>query len=199
MGKTQRQIPASLTTFLAPLQGVQTLLDEFGGRGVIIGGIAASLLGQPRLTADVDAVILLELDELPNLIQRASALGIEPRIADAQGFARSNRVLLLRHIESGIDIDFSLGLLPFENEMVQRSHPLLIGSLKLRLPTPEDLIILKAVAHRPKDLLDIEAILANQPTLDQGYIRNWVQQFAEALEMPELWQDLQVRMKSSKK
>lgn len=27
------------------------------------------------------------------------------------------------------------------------------------LPTPEDLIILKAVAHRPKDLLDIRTLI----------------------------------------
>jgi hypothetical protein len=38
---------------------------------------------------------------------------------------------------------------------VERSKLYQIGPLALRLPTPEDLIILKAVAHRPKDLLDI--------------------------------------------
>ena len=82
-----------------------------------------------------------------------------------------------------------------ENEIVKRSQSLSLGGVQLRLPTPEDLIILKAVAHRPKDLLDIESVLATQPGLDKEYIRTWVQQFAEALEMPELWDDLLIRLK----
>jgi hypothetical protein len=198
MGKTQRKsalTPESLTPFLAPLRAVQELLDAFGGRGVIIGGIAASLLGKPRFTADVDAVILLELDEIPRLLQKAAACGIHARIAGAEAFARKNRILLLRHTASGIDIDISLGMLPFENEMVARSRSQTVGGLQLRLPTPEDLIILKAVAHRPQDLLDIDSVLASQPALDIEYMRVWVQQFAEALEMPELWEDLSTRLK----
>jgi len=58
---------------------------------------------------------------------------------------------------------------------------------RLRLPTPEDLIIMKAVAHRPKDLADIQAIAANYPDLDKERIRFWVVQFGEALDLPELW------------
>ena len=54
MSSTQRVEP-----FSAPVAAVQRLLARFGDRGMIIGGIAASLLGRPRLTADVDAVILL--------------------------------------------------------------------------------------------------------------------------------------------
>lgn len=197
MGQIKRKLaskPESLTPFLAPLRAVQELLDAFGGRGVIIGGIAASLLGKPRFTADIDAVFLLELDEIPRLLQLAAASGIQARIAGAQAFARKNRVLLLRHIASGIDIDISLGILPFEKEMVARSQSLYLGGLQLRLPSPEDLIILKAVAHRPQDMLDIDSVLASQPALDKKYIRSWVQQFAEALEMPELWEDLSVRL-----
>lgn len=62
----------------------------------------------------------------------------------------------MRHEESGVDVDISLGL-PFEVEAVERSSEHQVGTLTTRLPTPElILIILKAVAHRPKDMLDIE-------------------------------------------
>jgi predicted nucleotidyltransferase len=96
-------------------------------------------------------------------------------------------VLLLRHASSGTDIDLSLGILPFEIEMIERSVVVTIGEFKLRLPTPEDLIIMKAVAHRPKDLLDIKAVAASHPGLDQERIRFWVEQFSEALDLPDLW------------
>lgn len=191
MGKAKRRsskpAPETLTPFLAPLQALQNLLQAFNDQGAIIGGIAASLLGVPRFTVDLDAVLLVDVSEIPRLIREASLLGINPRISDAAGFARKNRVLLLRHTASSTDIDIVLGMLPFENEMVKRSKMMKIGPLNLRLPTPEDLIILKAVAQRPKDLEDIQAIAANHPELDRGRIQYWLEQFGEALETRDLW------------
>jgi predicted nucleotidyltransferase len=191
MGKAKRKShqPAleSVTPLLAPIQALQNLLSQFNDQGVIIGGVAASLLGTPRYTVDLDAVFLLSLEDIPNLLAEAARQGIEPRVSDPAAFARKSRVLLLRHTASGTDIDLSLGILPFEIEMVERSSMVDIGSIQLRLPTPEDLIIMKAVAHRPKDLDDIQAIANSHPNLNKERIRFWVDQFGEALDMPGLW------------
>jgi len=191
MGKTKRKsgqtLPESVTPFLPPLQALQNLLSIFHERGVIIGGVAASLLGTPRYTVDLDAVFLLSVEDIPEMLVEAAKQGIEPRIADAAAFARKNRVLLLRHTASGIDIDLSLGVLPFEVEMVERSTMVKVGSVVLRLPTPEDLIIMKAIARRPKDLADIQSIASSHPNLDKERIRLWVEQFGEALDLPDLW------------
>jgi hypothetical protein len=182
--------PNDLSPLLEPLAALQRLIDHFEARGIVIGGIAASLLGRPRLTADLDAMLLLSLDDLPDLIQAAQEEGLSPRIADAEAFARRNRVLLLRHQSSGTPVDISLGMLPFEVEAVERSAPYSIGPISVRLPSPEDLIIFKAVAHRPKDLLDIQAIVESHPDLDRERIQGWVAEFADAMEMPELWEDI---------
>ena len=105
-----------------------------------------------------------------------------------------------RHTATNVEVDIALGVLPFELETVERSRLHQIGELELRLPTPEDLIIQKAVAHRPKDFVDIAAIIASQPHLDWTRIRYWVQQFAEVLEMPELWRDVaRLQPRTSKK
>lgn len=181
----------TLKPLLAPLLALQRLLDHFEGKGVIIGGIAASLLGTPRLTADVDALILLSIDDLQDLLDAAKTEGLVARVSDVQAFVRQRRVLLLHHPESNVGIDISLGVLPFEQETVQRSIVHEIDeTLTIRLPTPEDLIIMKAVAHRPKDLLDIQGIIQCHPNLDKARIENWVRQFADLLEMPELWKDI---------
>ena len=50
--------PQSITPMLAPLVSLQRLLARFDDQGIVIGGVAASLLGKPRLTADVDAMFL---------------------------------------------------------------------------------------------------------------------------------------------
>ena len=181
---------ASLASLKPALSALQRLLTRFGNRGIVIGGVAASLLGKPRLTADVDAVILLSVADLSQLMQAAIQVGFVPRLADAEDFARQHRVLLLRHQASGINVDISLGILPFEVEAVERSIVHKVGSLSIRLPTPEDLIIFKAVAHRPQDMLDIKSLVETHPELDRQRIRYWVQEFAHALEMPELWDDI---------
>jgi len=126
MGKAKKPVNQSELTSLAlllePLAALQRLLTHFDSQGVIIDGIAASLLGQPRFTADLDAVILLSTNDLPNLIEVAVQEGMVGRIADAEAFARKNRVLLLQHQSSGIKIDISLGILPFEAEMIKRGQ-----------------------------------------------------------------------------
>jgi hypothetical protein len=58
--------------------------------------------------------------------------------------------------------------------------------VRVRVPTPEDLIIMKAVAQRPKDLNDIEAILRAHPDLDLDRVMRWTREFAAALETPEI-------------
>jgi len=194
MGKAKRknrqQTFENVTPLLVPIQALQNLISKFNDQGVIIGGVAASLLGTPRYTVDLDAVFLLSFEELPRLLEEAAAQGIEPRIADPVTFARKYRVVLLRHTVSGVDIDLSLGILPFEVEMVERSRTIEIGAIKLRLPTPEDLIIMKVIAHRPKDLVDIQAITNSHPNLDKERIHFWVEQFGEALDLPELWKEI---------
>ncbi len=178
-------------SFYDPLEALGNLLSRFENRGVVIGGIAVSLIGQARFTEDLDAMVLLSVEDIAHFLEIAKKENIEPRISQADDFARRNRVLLLRHIPSQTDIDISMGVLPFEQEVIARSVIYEIDdALKIRLPTPEDLIIMKAIAHRPKDLLDIQGIIQSHPNLDRQRIQNWVAQFAELLEMPELWEDI---------
>lgn len=74
--------------------------------------------------------------------------------------------------------------------MVARSKVVDVGPLQLRLPTPEDLIIMKAVAQPPKDLIDIQAVAASHSDLDKARIRSWVEQFGDALDLPDLWKTI---------
>jgi hypothetical protein len=132
----------------------------------------------------VDALIAGDEIDLPKLLQRAAEFDLAPRIADALDFARQSRVLLLRHQASGIVIDVVLGFLEFEKEAIARGSVITIRGVSLPVVAPEDLIIMKAVAGRPRDIVDIEAILEAQPALDLARVRAWVKEFADALDMP---------------
>lgn len=181
-----------------PLEAVQRLLSRFDDRGVVIGGTAVSILGRPRLTEDVDAMFLLSIQDIPRLLDAAKKEGIAPRINNVEEFAGKNRVVLLRHIPSDTSIDISLGIMPFEEEMVERSTLYeLDDSLKVRLPSPEDLVIMKSIPRRPKDLEDIRSIAQKYPDLDKKRIKKWVSAFGEILDQPDLWKQIEALLTSA--
>lgn len=181
----------SIEPFREAIEALQHLFTKLDNPGVIIGGVAVSFLGRPRLTDDVDAMLLLSIEDIPRFLEAASAEYINPRIQNAAEFARRNRVLLLQHSPTETNIDISLGVLPFEKETVERRIVQSTPTLSVHLPTPEDLIIMKAIAHRPKDLEDIRTIVDKQSELDSERIEYWVKSFGEVLEIPELWHQIE--------
>lgn len=110
---------SDLVRLRSPLEALMRWFTATGVRAAVIGGVAASLLGKPRLTKDIDAVVL-DVDA-ETLLESGAAFGFLPRIADAVDFAHNTRMLLLRYAEGNIDIDLSLGSLPFEYEVIDRS------------------------------------------------------------------------------
>ncbi|MEW5816644.1 MAG: nucleotidyl transferase AbiEii/AbiGii toxin family protein [Spirochaetota bacterium] len=192
--KTQLIVP-----LLAALRDLSAWLKAAHTPGAVIGGVAASLLGRPRLTRDVDAIVILHEGKWAEFLTAGEQFGFKPRVADALAFARKARVLLVRHEPSGIDVDMVFGGLPFEEETVARAAWTSIGGIHIPLPAPEDLIIMKAVAHRPRDLSDIEALLDAHPKLDLRRVRRWVREFSSALEMPEIMRDLETAITNRRK
>jgi hypothetical protein len=122
--------------------------DDAGVSAVVVGGVAVSLLGRPRFTRDIDALVDLDEARWPDLVEAAHRARIVPRIEGALPFARRSRVLLLRHTPSQIDIDVILGGLPFERATVAAAQPRSVGDLTVRLPRVEDLMIMKACPAR---------------------------------------------------
>ncbi len=174
----------------APINAVDSLIQSFDNKGIVIGGVAATFLGTPRMTADVDALIMMGHADIPRLITRANALGLVERLPDTEDFALRSNMILLRHEESGVDVDIAIGQLPFEEEAVQRAKVYQTEHVRLRLPSPEDLIILKLAAFRPKDRIDIESIIELHPDLDRDRIVEWGRKFSQLLERPEMMEYL---------
>lgn len=177
------RIPDAFVRVLADLTG---WLESAGIPSMIVGGIAASVLGRPRATRDIDVLAILTDDRWAEAIAAAREHGLVGRIDDPLAFARRTRVLLLRHADSGVDIDIILGRLPYEEEAVARARFHDLGGVRTKLPHVEDLLIMKAVAQRPQDLRDIEGLLDVHPEADVDRVREWLREFATAMTMPDL-------------
>ena len=164
--------------FQPVLHDLARWMRQSGARGVVIGGVAASMWGRPRTTRDVDVTVLLHEDEWPTLLAAGKECGFEPRIADALEFAAESRVLLMRHLVTAVDLDLVLASLPFEQLMVERAIAVRLNGDSVWLCSPEDLVVMKALAGRPRDIADIEGVLQKNRNLDKNYIRRCLSEFA---------------------
>ena len=175
-----------LVPLLYALGAVSEWLDAGSTPGAIVGGVAASILGRPRLTEDVDVLVLLEREDWSSFLTAGQAFGFVPRIDDALGFAEESRVLLVSHRPSGTPIDIVLGALALEEEIVRGAARIEIAGVAISLPTPESIVVMKAIAQRSRDVADIEGILETRDHLDIDWIRAWLTEFDRALGRTDL-------------
>lgn len=168
--------------FAAAVRALRDALDELGMPWVVIGGIAVIARGVPRSTLDVD-VTLWALDRSPeSLLDAFQRHAIVPRISDAAAFARERQVLLVRHEPSGVPIDVSLALLPFEEEAIRAGERCDFAGVSIPVARAEDLLIYKIVASRPRDLDDAEKLLLIVgSTIDVERVRRVVAEFSDVL------------------
>lgn len=172
------------------------LVDALTASGVdyaLIGGFAVIVHGYDRSTRDVDLVAWNVDDNIEDLVASLDERGFTFRSGGIDE-ARQIRVLRMAH-RTGIPIDISMGLLPFEHEVVERASDVgLGGDLVARIATVEDLVIMKLIASRPRDLDDITRLLELHPSQDRARIRRIVKEFAEALDDPEILKNLSERI-----
>jgi len=152
----------------------------------VIGGTAYQRWGEPRQTTDVDATLLVEfgreLEIVRNLLKAYSS-----RIENTESFALRNRIVLLQSSQ-GIGIDLSLGGLPYESRLIERSSLWKVPRHgEIRTCSAEDLVILKSFASRPQDWIDVEKVIIRQgPRLDRALIIEELKPLAELKEEHEI-------------
>jgi len=171
---------ASLITDLAKALDAQAIPY------MIIGGQAVLVHGRPRMTADIDVTVQLSIEALPTLINAVADLPVHPSVDDIPTFVATTHVLPMAATSGPLGIDFVLADTPYESHAIQRSvaHP--INDYPVRFACVEDLVILKIIAQRSRDLDDVREILLRHPDIDLTDIRHWLTQFAEVLEAPLL-------------
>jgi hypothetical protein len=70
-----------------------------------------------------------------------------------------------------------LSFTPYESEAIKRARTLKFNEQEVRFASPEDVIIHKIFAGRPRDLEDVGGIILKNSDIDREYIRRWLEQF----------------------
>jgi hypothetical protein len=151
----------------------------------IIGGIANAIWGEPRATIDVDVSVSVGEDNLATVI-RAIGDQLRPAVANPLAFVQQTRVLPLDSAD-GVRIDVIFALLPFEVDAIRRAQEVSIAGRTVRVVTAEDLVLMKIISDRPRDIADAEAIVRRRAReLDRLYLEPRIGELSAALENPDI-------------
>jgi len=151
---------------------------------MIIGGQAVLVHGEPRVTRDIDVTVGLTPDRFREIIPVAEAVGLTPLVDPPEPFALQNFVVPYGHHPTGLRVDVIFAFMPYEQEALRRARTIPVGGGQVRFASPEDVVIHKIFAGRPRDLEDVRGILAKNPAIDQGYLRRWLRELTGVSDRP---------------
>ena len=174
-------IGASMENLIRSVADLQQRLEEAGVPSVVIGGLAVSAWGEPRLTRDADLKVLARRDERGRILELVS--DFTPLHADPDEAFRRHGIAFFQD-PAGTRVDVMLAETTFDETAIGRARVMeLKPGLVVRVCSPEDLIVYKMVSLRTKDRMDVEGIIKRQGNrLDDRYVENWLHLFEQALD-----------------
>ncbi len=154
-------------------------------RYVVVGGLAVTVVGEPRLTADLDVIVFADMAALRKLVTYAVEHGFTANIEDEIDAARQGGSIRLER--GNYHFDVIVRSLFIEDLAHAHSRLRKLFGRPVRFPSPEDLAVLKVVAGRPRDLLDVEGIVRRHgDKLDRRYIETTLERVCELAEDHEI-------------
>lgn len=159
------------------LSRIGTCLTRHNLPYMIIGGQAVLLYGEPRLTRDIDITLGVSSDRVDELLAAIQELSLKPLPRDIESFVRQTMVLPTLDEDSGIRVDFIFSFTPYETGAIKRSQKITIMDQEVNFASPEDVIIHKIFAGRPRDIEDVRGIILKNPGINVQYMRGWLKEF----------------------
>lgn len=170
-----------MTTPVDPIAVALQVVHTFEALGLVCtvgGSIASSFAGEPRSTIDIDLVVALDLDRVPDV---AAALG-DDFYLDEHALARAVRQRSstnLIHHTTQLKVDlFIAGGTPLDAQQLARRLQVPVGGGVLPIHPPEDILLQKLRWFRAggevsdRQWRDAQAIVRVQGALlDTDYLR----------------------------
>jgi len=155
----------------SPLSEVGLVLERAGVRYAIIGAHAVNVWLEPRATADIDVTVETSVDR--HLHDVLASAGY--RVAAEVGAGAPSGPDFVRYVsnDGSVTVELQVAKTALQRQVVARARRAESGVL---VATPEDLIVLKLIAWRRKDELDLLG-LVGIGELDWGYVERWASEW----------------------
>jgi predicted nucleotidyltransferase len=145
----------------------------------LIGAAARNAWAPPRATTDLDLAVSADDPLLESIGSALRGLGYERVRTHRADPADPQPDLIVYRASSGElrQVDLLVAKTDFEREVLRRAVPVEIAGVAIPVATPEDLIVYKLIADRPRDRDDMLAILRTQARAgrapDWPYVERW--------------------------
>lgn len=172
---------------------LRSLQAVFSGMAVdwyVFGAQAVAVRGAPRATQDVDVTVQVDRAGLRALVTRLGQHGIThryPEIADE--LLKRGAVLPLCH-PSGMEVDLVIAGSGLESLALSRASLEDLDGVTVPVAHATDLVVMKILAGRGKDLDDVRALLASGDP-DLAEVRSLLSQLEHALGQSDLLPSLE--------
>ena len=151
----------------------------------VFGAQAVAVRGAPRATQDVDVTVRIDRSRLRELVDALAAGGLRHRYPDiADELLDRGAVLPLIH-SSGMEVDLVLAGSGLEALALARATRVAIDGVEVPVAHATDLVVMKVLAGRGKDLDDLRSLLASGD-VDQDEARDLLGQLERALAQSDL-------------
>ncbi|MCI0651827.1 MAG: hypothetical protein L0Z55_08080 [Planctomycetes bacterium] len=171
------------------------LLEKLGVSYAFGGAIAQNYWGTVRATQDVDVIVAVPKVRYQTLVDALSDDGFQldtnsrerTAITVEAVLAQERRRRYFTCYRGLVKVDFFVPLVPLQHAMLQRARKVAFQGAAMPIVSAEDLILIKMVFHREKDLRDVCAILWSQRgNLDQDYLSKQAESTLRGEELREL-------------
>ena len=160
--------------------------EALGISWYLFGAQAAIVYGVARLTADVDVTVRAPSTPTSEWLVTLEGHGFSRRFTDP-AFTKQTRVLPVVHLATGLPVDIVLAGPGLEEELLGRAVLISIDGVEVPVVEVADLVILKVLASRPKDLEDAVSLLRiHGERLDATRVRTVLSLLEQALGQSDL-------------
>lgn len=171
------------------LKNTISLLKKEGLDYFVIGGLAVGLLGEPRMTQDIDIILFISKDDMEHFLMSALDAGFKCNKSIALANVRDRGAFKL--VWENLWVDIIIASTEFEKSALKRTIKTKLLGKKISIPSPEDFILLKIIAGRDKDMLDIRSVIErHKGKLDGKYLEMWAQKLSDEAEDMRIWNTL---------
>lgn len=139
------------------------------------------------MTADIDVSVELGGRGVATMLDALAGSGFAPAFAFDDAFVAATRVVPVVHQASGMPVDIMLAGPGLEELFIGAAEPTVIAGVEVPVIRAEHLVVMKILAGRPRDLEDVEGIVAVRgERLDRGEVEQLLEMLESALGQSDL-------------
>lgn len=140
------------------------------------GALALAYYAEPRATIDIDLNVFLPASRFDDVAAPLVALGFDvPSPATAAAIRRDGQGRLMWDV-TPLDLFFAYD--PFHDAAAAACRSVPFADRSIPILAPEHLTVCKVVFDRPKDWVDLDAMLHEGTVIDAAEVLRWVGRIA---------------------